>query len=174
MPVWLWIAVATIIASWSAFLYALTRRHWNSVSLIAGVFHMLFAATLSFAPFRSWFDPNYLGLSLGYLRFEGRRATLPCAFMLAWALAAALIAVAKGRGQWMILVLAGDVFWALNFGGSLLLGEGLEKSKVQLGETATFTGASALLILLCFYVLPFVLSAIWSGRHIRDSKSIKQ
>jgi len=73
MPVWLWIAVVTIIASWSVFLYALTRQQWNFVSLIAGVFHMLFAATLSFAPFRSWFDPNYLG----FLRFDGRSATLP-------------------------------------------------------------------------------------------------
>ena len=170
MPAWLWMAVVTIVASWLAFLYALRRRRWNFVSLIVGVFHMLFAATLSFAPFRSWFDPNYLGLSLGFLRFEGRRATIPCALMLAWSLAAALVAVAKGRGRWMILVLAGDVFWALNFGGSLLLGEGVGKSKVQLGETATFTGASAILILFCFYVLPFVLSAIWSARHVRNSE----
>jgi hypothetical protein len=66
-------------------MYALTRRRWNFVSLIVGVFHMLFAATLSFAPFRSWFDPSYLGLGLGFLRFEGRKATLPCAVMLAWA-----------------------------------------------------------------------------------------
>ena len=69
----------------------------------------------------------------------------------------------------MILVLAGDAFWALNFGGSLLLGEGAEKSKVQLGETATFTGVSALLMLLSFYVLPFVWSAFWSAKHIRYS-----
>lgn len=130
---------------------------------------MLFAATLSFAPFRSWFDPNYLGLSLGFLRFEGRLASLPCALMLAWALAAALVAVVKGNGRWVILVLAGDAFWALNFGGSLIMGEGAEKSKIQLGETATFTGASALFILLAFYVLPFVLSVLWSAKHIRDS-----
>lgn len=171
MAAWLWMAVATITASWLAFLYALTRRRWNLASLTAGLFHMFFAATLSFAPFRSWFDPNYLGLGLGFLRFEGRRATLPCALMLAWALAAALVAVVKGNGRWMILVLAGDAFWALNFGGSLLLSEGAEKSKVQLGETATFTGVSALLILLCFYVFPFVWSAFWSAKHIRYSES---
>lgn len=170
MPGWLWMAIVTIVVSWLAFLYALTRRHWNFASLIAGVFHMLFAATLSFAPFRSWFDPSYLGLSLGYLRFDGRGAALPCALMLAWALTAALLAVAKGRGRWMIVVLVGDLFWALNFGGSLVLGEGATKSKIQLGETATFTGVSALLILVTFYVLPFVLSAIWSARHIRDSE----
>ena len=169
MAAWLWMAVATIVASWAAFLYALARRRWNFVSLVVGIFHMLFAATLSFAPFRSWFDPNYLGLGLGFLRFEGRRATLPCALMLAWALAAALVAVTKGRGRWLILVLVGDAFWALNFGGSLLVGEGAEKSKVQLGETATFTGAWALLILLSFYVLPFVLGAIWCARHVRAS-----
>ena len=171
MAVWLWMAVVTIIASWSVFLYALTRRHWNFVSLIAGVFHMLFAATLSFAPFRSWFDPSYLGLGLGFLRFEGRSATLPCALMLAWALAAALVVVTKGSGRWMILVLAGDAFWALNFGGSLLLGGDALKSKVQLGDTATFVGAWALLILFSFYVLPFVLSAIWCARRLRDSES---
>jgi len=71
----------------------------------------------------------------------------------------------------MILVLVGDIFWALNFGGSLLLGENGEKSKVQLGDTATFTGAWALLILLAFFVLPFVLSAIWCSRHLQDSES---
>jgi hypothetical protein len=56
----------------------------------------------------------------------------------------------------MILVLAGDAFWALNFGGSLLLGGDALKSKVQLGDTATFAGAWALLI---FFVLcsPFRL-----------------
>ena len=165
MPAWLWMALGIIIVSWSTFLYALTRQHWNFVSLFAGIFHMLFAATLSFAPFRSWFDPNYLGLSLGFLRFSGRSATLPCALMLAWALAAALVAVTKGSGWWMILVLLGDAFWALNFGCSLLLSGGVEK--VQLGETATFTGAWALLILLSFYVLPFALSAIWCARHLR-------
>ena len=149
MPVWFWMATVTIMASWVAFLYAVSLRRWNLASLIAGVFHMLFAATIAFAPFRSWFDPNYLGLGLGFLRFEGRAATLPCALMLAWALAAALLAVAKGGGRWMILVLAGDAFWALIFAGSLLL-ESAEKSKVQLGETATFTGAWALLILLSF------------------------
>ena len=167
MALWLWMAVGTIIASWAAFLYLISLRRWNFVSLIAGLFHMLFAATLSFAPFRSWFDPSYLGLSLGFLRFEGRTATLPCALMLAWALAAAMVAVATGSGRRMILVLAGDAFWALNFGGSMLLSHDAGKSRVQLGETATFTGASALLILLSFYVLPFVLSAIWSARHIR-------
>ena len=128
---------------------------------------MLFAATLSFAPFRSRFDPSYL-------RLEGRRASLPCALMLAWALAAAFIAVIMGNGRWMILILLGDALWALNFGGSLFLSGGAEKSKVQLGETATFTGASALLILLVFYVLPFVLSALWSAKHIRYSVSKEQ
>jgi hypothetical protein len=49
----------------------------------------------------------------------------------------------------MILVLAGDAFWALNFGGSLLLGGDALKSKVQLGDTATFAGAWALLIFFC-------------------------
>src|SRR5260370_34536286 len=117
---------------------------------------MLFAFSLSFAPFRSWFDPGYLGLGLGFSRFEGRAATLPCAVMIGWALAAAWVAVAKGSARWMILVLAGDTFWALNFGGSMFLSQGAEKWKVQLGETATFRGASALLILLSFYVLPFV------------------
>ena len=168
MPAWFWMAVSTIVASWAAFLYALSLRRWNWVSLMVGAFHMLFAATLSFAPFRSWFDPSYLGLSLGYLRFEGRSASFPCAVMLAWALVAALVVVVKGKGRWLILVLVGDGFWALNFGGSLLLGEGLEKSKVQLGEEATFTGVSALLILLCFYVLPFVLSAFWCVRRLRN------
>ena len=167
-PAWMWMAAATIIASWSAFLYALTRRHWNFAGLIVGVFHMLFAATLSFAPFRSWFDSNYLGLGLGFLRFDGHRATLPCTLMLAWALAAALIVVIKGRGRWMVLVVAGDAFWAVNFGGSLLSEDAL-KSKVQLGDEATFRGPWALLILVAFYVLPFVLSAIWCARRLRDS-----
>ena len=170
MPGWSSMATVTIIASWLAFLYALTRRRWNFVSLLVGVFHMLFAATLSFAPFRSWFDPSYLGLSLGFLRFNGRGATLPCALMLAWALVAAWVAVTKGNGPWLMLVLVGDAFWALNFGGSFLA-ENPMKSKIQLGDEATVTGTWALLILLTFYVLPFVLSTIWCARHLRGSKS---
>jgi hypothetical protein len=54
-----------------------------------------------------------------------------------------------------------------------LLPQPLLHAAVQLGETATFPGASALLILLSFYVLPFVLSAIWSARHLSDSESNK-
>jgi len=57
----------------------------------------------------------------------------------------------------MILVLAGDAFWALNFGGSLLLGGDALKSKVQLGDTATFAGAWTLLIL--FFCTMFSLSS---------------
>ena len=70
---------------------------------------MLFATSLSFAPFRSWFDPSYSGLGLGFLRFEGRTATLPCAVMLAWGLAAAWVAVTKGSARRSALCLECDL-----------------------------------------------------------------
>ena len=48
-----------------------------------------------------------------------------------------MVVVTKGSGRWMILVLAGDAFWALNFGGSLLLGGDALKSRVQLGDNVS-------------------------------------
>ena len=79
MAAWLWMAVATIVASWAALLYALTGRRWNFASLVVGVFHMLFAATLSFAPFRSWFDRNTWAWAWDFCasKDEGQRSPAP-------------------------------------------------------------------------------------------------
>jgi hypothetical protein len=82
---------------------------------------MLFSLVPSVAPFRSILDANYPGLELGFIRFEGMAATLPATLMFGWAVAAAWLAVSKGRGRWMTLIVVGDIFLALNFGGSTLL-----------------------------------------------------
>src|SRR5205814_1436631 len=121
MTIWFWLALASNAIVWSIFFYLLSRCRWNVAALIVGILHMLFSLVVSVAPFRSFLDPNYPGLGLGFLRFEGMAATLPATLIFGWAVAAAWLAVSKGRGRWMTLIVVGDIFLAINFGGSTLL-----------------------------------------------------
>lgn len=168
MSTWLWVIVISNIVYWSIFFYLLTRRRWDAPALIVGVLHMLFASLIAAAPFRSLFDPNYIGYQLGLMRFEGLWAVLPATLFLVWALSCAWIAVAHGRGRWMKLIAVGDFLFALNLGGGFLLdlvrGD-LATSKIQGGEFFTLTGAVAGLIPLLLFALPFAASAVWATRR---------
>lgn len=171
MAIWFWLALASNIIAWSIFLFLFSRRRWNVAALTVGVLHMLFALVVSVAPFRSFLDSDYPGLGLGFLRFEKTAATLPATFFFCWAVAAALIAVAKGRGRWMLLLLVGDIFLALNFGGSTLLEGYTDHWRIDLGEGRSITGLAGAAILLVFFTLPFVASAIWAASRSHSNES---
>ena len=171
MATWLWLALVSNVVVWSIFLYLLSQRRWNVGALIVGLFHMLFSPVLSVAPFRSFLDPNYPGLGLGFLRFEGMAATLPAALFFGWAVAAAWLAVTKGKGRWMTLIVVGDVFFALNFGGSTLLEGSSDNWRIDFGEGRSITGLSSAVILLVFFTFPFVASAIWAARRSRSNRT---
>ncbi len=166
MAIWFQIALALNVVYWAVFFYLLSRRRWNVPALAVGVFHMLFAAVVSVAPIRSLLDPDYIGYGLGVLHFEKRAVVLPAALVLGWALAAAWVAVGKGRGRWMRLVMVGDLFFALSMGVSILL-DNSQNWKFQLGEHFTATGAAGLLILLGLFTLPFIASAVWAAGRTR-------
>lgn len=172
MTVWLWVVLVSLVVYWSIFSYLLGRsRRWDVPALVFGISHMLFASLSVAAPIRSLLDPGYMGYQIGFIRFEGPAASLPAASILAWGLAAAWSTVARGRGRWMILVAVGDILFALNLGGSLLLallrGE-FAGMKIQGGEYFTVSGGVAMSILLFVVVLPFVASAIWAGRRAQS------
>jgi hypothetical protein len=169
MANWFWMALALNAVVWSIFFYQLSRRRWNVAALIVGILHMLFSLVPSVAPFRSFLDPNYPGLGLGFLRFEGMMATLPATLIFAWALAAAWLAISKGRGRWMTLVVVGDIFLALNFGGSTLLEGRSDNWRIELGEGRSITGLAGASVLLLIFTLPFVASAIWAARRSRSN-----
>jgi hypothetical protein len=145
------------------FVLLLSRRRWTIAGLLAGIFHMLFAAIVSVAPIRATLDPQYMNFGLGFIQVKGQAAALPATLVLGWALSAAFIAVGKSKGGWMIAIAAGDIFLALNMGGSLLLGDAGDWT-FQLGEYLTITGVAGLVILLFFFTGPFVASAIWAIR----------
>jgi hypothetical protein len=107
MAIWFQLALVLNVVCWTIFLYLLRRRRWSWSALAVGIFHMLCAGLGSVAPFRSLLDPGYMGLGLGFLRFEGQAAALPAAQFLGWAIAAAWVAVANGRGRWMGLIAVG-------------------------------------------------------------------
>ena len=130
---------------------------------------MLFSLVLSVAPFRSFLDPNYPGLGLGFLRFEGMAATLPATLIFVWAVIAAWIAVSNREGRWMTLILVGDIFLALNFGGSTLLEGRSDNWRIDLGEGRSITGLASAFILLLVFTVPFVASAIWAARRSRSN-----
>src|SRR6266536_90729 len=162
MAIWFQIALVLNVIYWAVFFYLLSRRRWNVPALMVGIFHMLFAAVVSVAPIRSLLDPDYPGYGLGVIQFEKRAVLLPAALILGLALAAAWIAVGKARGRWMRLVIVGDLFFALSLGISIVLDRS-DNWKFQLGEQFTATGVAGLFILLCFFTLPFVASAIWAA-----------
>lgn len=169
MSIWLWILLASNIVYWSIFLHLLTHRRWDVLAFTFGVLHMLFASLIANAPFRSFFDPDYVGYQLGLVRFEGRWGTLPAAVFLAWALSSAWIAVAQGKGRWMKLIVVGDILFAVNLGGAFLLdfvrGD-LAESKIQGGEFFTLQGTLSALIPLLLFALPFAASAVWAARRV--------
>ena len=172
MTIWLWIGYFSGALYWSVFLYLLSRRRWNAGALAVAVLHMLFAMPFMVAPIRSLLDPAYPGFQFILLRFEGRAATLPSAMFLAWALAAAWISVAKGRGRWMKVVAIGDILFALLLGagflGDLLRGD-LTGEQIQFGEHLTLSGPVWALVPVLLFGLPFVASAIWALSRSRSS-----
>jgi hypothetical protein len=169
MAIWFWLALVANISVWSVFFYLVSRRRWNVAALTVGLLHMLFSVILSVAPFRSFLDPNYPGLGLGFLRFEGMAATLPATLIFSWAVAAAFIAVAKGKGRGMLAVMIGDLFLALNFGASTILEGQADNWRIDFGEGRSITGLPAALTLLLFFTMPFVASAIWAARRSRSN-----
>ncbi|MBA3356729.1 MAG: hypothetical protein H0U18_12500 [Pyrinomonadaceae bacterium] len=130
---------------------------------------MLFSVVLSIAPFRSFLDPNYSGLGLGFLRLEGIAATLPATLIFGWAVASAWLAVSKGRGRWMTLIVVGDIFLAVNFGGSTLLEGSSDNWRIDFGAGRFITGLASAFILLLFFTFPFVASAIWAASRSRSN-----
>src|SRR5688500_18950725 len=114
MAIWFKVAIVLNVIYWGVFLYLLSRRRWNIPALGVGIFHMLFAAVVSVAPIRSFLDPEYPGYGLGFINLEKRAVVIPAALILGWALAAAWIAVGKGKGRWMKLVMTGDLFFAVS------------------------------------------------------------
>lgn len=164
MDVWFQIALVLNLICWAVFFYLLSRRRWTWAALAVGIFHMLFAMVVSVAPFRALLDTNYMNYGLGLVQFRGRAATLPAALILSWALAAAWIAVAKGRGRWMTTIAGGDSLLALSIGGAILL-SGPQEWRFQLGEYLSITGVAGLLVLLFLFTVPFVISAVWAVRR---------
>lgn len=169
MAIWFWLALASNAVVWSVFFYLLSRQRWNVVALIVGIFHMIFSLVLSVAPFRSFLDPNYPGLGLGFLRFEGVAATFPATLIFGWAVVAAWLAISKGRGRCMTLLVVGDIFLALNFGGSTLLEGSSDNWRIDFGEGRSITGLASALILLLVFTFPFVASAIWAASRSRSN-----
>jgi hypothetical protein len=171
MALWFKIAIPLNIIYWGIFCLLLLRRRWNATALTVGIFHMLFASVMSVAPIRALLDPHYAGYAVGAIGFEGRAVALPAALILGWALAAAWVSVGKGSGRWMILVALGDILFALSIGVSILLG-GPREWKFQLGQYFSVAGLPGLFVLLCFFALPFVISAHWAVKRSDTGRPI--
>jgi hypothetical protein len=161
VAIWFKVAIALNVIYWLVFFCLVSRRRWTIGGLLVGIFHMLFAGVVSVAPIRSTLDPNYTTFGVGFIQFNGQAAAFPAALLLGWALATAYIAVSKGKRSWMVAIGAGDIFLALNMGGSLAL-DNANDWTFQLGEYLTISGVPGLAILLFFFTGPFVASAIWA------------
>jgi len=163
MSPWIKIALVTNALYWAAFVYLAVRRRPGAGAVALGVMHMLIAAALSVAPFRSFFDPDYPGFTLGVLHFEKRAVTLPAALLLLWALASAMILAGRSRGWKLWIVAAFDALFAVN--QLLSLFQPGSRNDIQFGEHLTIGGAQALLIMAVLFVGGPALGAWWSGKR---------
>ena len=173
MSIWTWTFLVSNTVYWAIFFYLLSRRRWDSAALIVGILHMLLAAALSVAPFRSFVEPEHVEYhQIGLIHLEGRWVTLATGLLLVWVLVAAYVTVAKARGRWMAVVAVFDLLWAVNLGGAIVLlplgGRGAYQA-IQLGENQPplITGVAAQLILFLFFVVPYMVSAVWAMRRMR-------
>jgi hypothetical protein len=166
MSIWGWVFAISATVYWSVFLRLTRSGPRRPLPLVIGVLHMLIAMLLAVAPFRSLFDPHYLGLSLGVLRFEGRAATLPATVILAWALASAWVTVARGHGRAMLWVAAFDLLFAANQTAALFRNS---DTSIQFGNALTITGASALLMMFGLFALGPFISSGWAMRRAYES-----
>jgi hypothetical protein len=164
MNAWGWVFVISAAAYWSVFIVLARSGPRKALPIGIGVLHMLIAMLLAVAPMRSFFDPDYLGLSLGVLRFEGRAATLPAAVILVWALASAWLTVAWGRGRPMLWVAAFDLLFAMNQTAAILRNS---DTSIQFGNALTITGVSAVLIMLMLFALGPLVSSGWALRRVQ-------
>jgi hypothetical protein len=163
MSGWIAIFLVTNLIYWAIFITLAVRHRPGAGAVGLGVMHMLLAAALSVAPFRSFLDADYPGFVLGVLRFQKRGATLPVALLLLWALASAMI-LASRTGGWRLWVVAvGDMMFALNQFLSLLQpGSG---GDIQFGEYLTISGLQSLLLMAVLFVGGPAFSAWWSGKR---------
>lgn len=165
MDIWFKIAIPLNILYWAIFFYLLSRRRWNGAALAVGILHMLIAGLFSVAPIRSLLDPNYIGLGVGLINFQGWAVPLPAALLLGWCLSAAWLAVGKGSGRAMSLIAVGDILLAGSVGGPILLDS--SQWKFQLGEHLTIDGYAGAAVLLLLFTFPLTLSALWALRRAR-------
>jgi hypothetical protein len=167
MEPWIPLFLASNLVYWLVFAYLAMRHRPSGVALALGAMHMLLAAALSVAPFRSFLDPHYPGFGLGVLHFEKRAATLPAALLLTWALASAWLLVSRRRGRTLWVVAVGDVLFALN----QLLGviRPGSSNDIQFGEYLTIRGFQALLIMGILLVGGPAFSAWWAGTKARKT-----
>jgi hypothetical protein len=163
MNAWGWVFVVSAVVYWSVFIVLAKSGPRQPLPIAIGVMHMLIAMLLAVAPIRSFFDPQYLGLSLGLLRFEGRAATVPATLILAWALASAWVTVARGRGPHMLWVAAFDLLFAANQTAAIAV---KSDTSIQFGHALTITGAASVAIMLALFALGPLVSSGWALRRV--------
>ena len=70
----------------------------------------------------------------------------------------------------MTLMVVGDIFLAVNFGGSTLLEGSSDNWRIDFGEGRYITGLTSAFILLLCFTFPFVASAIWAASRSRSNR----
>ena len=164
MNIWGLVFVVSVVVYWGVFVVLSRRGSPAKTHLLLGIVHMLIATIFVVAPFRSFFDANYLGFGFGLLRFEGRAATLPSLLVLAWALASAWLIVGRGIGRAMWWVAGFDLFVALNSAAGTLLVH--SDNQIQFGNALTIGGIWAVLIMLAFLTVAPLVSSAWAIRRV--------
>ena len=168
MSPWIVLAIGINSVLVLVFVFLAVRSRPGATAIALGLIHLLLAAAMSVAPWRSFFDPDYFGFGLGLFQFEKRAATLPTAILFSWAASSAFILASGTRKRALWVVAIGDLLFALNQLAGLLVQPGTS-NVIQFGEYLTISGVQALAIMASLFVLGPAMSAWWTARRARRS-----
>ena len=164
MSPWIVLAIGINSVLLITFVFLAIRSRPGATAIALGLVHLLLAAAMSVAPWRSFFDPDYFGFGLGLFQFEKRAATLPTAILFSWAASSAFILANGTRGRALWVVAVGDLLFALNQLASLFRPGA--SNVIQFGEYLTISGLQSIAIMAVLFVLGPAVSAWWAARRV--------
>lgn len=148
---------------WFLFLYWRDRYRPSTEAQLVGILHVFFAGMLDF-PLRPLLDSGFRGWGIGFLQFHERgTALLATILLLGWALNAAWLAVARGKGLGMLWIAVGDWIWGLNIVWFQIqnLRRGLGQYDFWI-ETIHFRGVWAEIIVQLLFASAFSYAGRWA------------
>lgn len=171
---WLYVGFAAALVYLGILAWCATKRRWTWAAMGVAATNFFFVLLNLVAPFRGVLDPEYRGYSVGLFQVApGPMVTLVAGTIVAASLACACFALLNRPGWRMSFIAIVDFALLTTIGLVEVIG-GLrapEAYRIELGEYLQIPGMVAVCIVAALFLLPLILSIIWSMRRRSPSAS---